>query len=92
MSLLPVRLGRLEDSAFLEEFRKHIESELLDFVTNPAGGGYGFSTASNVFNRFQNEAQLPLGDIQIRDWFVRLCQDIRLTPDEIDELRSKWFS
>lgn len=92
MSLLPVRPGRLSDEAFLEEFRKHTESELLDFLTSPAGGGYGFSSASSVFDRWQNKAQLPLGDTQVRDWFVRLCQDIRLTPDEIDRLQSKWFS
>jgi len=92
MSLLPVRPGRLEDPAFLEEFREHIASELLDFVTSPTGGGYSSASASEIFDHFQSEARFPLGDTQVHDLFVRLCQDIRLTPDEIDELQSKWFS
>ncbi len=92
MSLLPVRPNRLKDPAFLEVFREHIASELLEFVTSPMGGGYSSASSGKVFDRFRAENQLPLGDTQVQDFFVRLCQDIRLTPDEIDELRSRWFS
>jgi hypothetical protein len=94
MSLLPVRPGRLKEPAFLEAFREYIASELLEFITNPNRGGYGESRArtNRVFDRFEREGQLPLADVQIRDLFIRLCQDIRLSPDEIDELLEKWFS
>ena len=91
MSVLPVRQGRLDDPDFHEAFRWFLHWALLDFVTSPSGGGYG-SQDPELFERFQKEAQLPIGDVQVQDLFVRLCQDIRLTPDEIDELRSKWFS
>ncbi len=90
MSLLPVRLGRLNDEAFLVAFRNRIESELLEEVTHPAAG-YG-PDASTVFNRFQSDGQLPLGDKLVRGMFVRCCQEIRLTSDEIEELQSRWFS
>lgn len=93
MSLLPVRPGRVEDLAFLEAFRERVASELLEFVTNPKSGGYSsVSRSSAVFDRFEKEVQLPIGDVQIYDLFVRICQDIRLTPDEIDELQARFFS
>lgn len=91
MSVLPVRPGRLNDPDFHEAFRWFLHWALLEFVTSPGGGGYG-SQDTAVFDRFQKEAKLPRGDVQIQDLFVRLCQDIRLTPDEIDELQSRFFS
>ena len=90
MSPLPVRSGRLEDPVFLEEFRLHIVSELLELVTHP-GSGYG-SRASEIYTRFDNEGQLPLSDRLVDGMFVRCCQEISITPDEINQLQSQWFS
>lgn len=92
--LLPLRPDRLKDPAFLKAFREYVATEFLNFITEPVrDGGYGWSDGGKIFNEFfKSEGKLPLGNIHIRDWFIRICQDIRLDPDEIDELLSSWFS
>ena len=90
MSLLPVRPGRLEDSSFLLELKRHIALELLELVTHP-GSGYG-DEATSIFDRFEKEGKLPFRDKLVNGMFCRCCQEIRLTPTEISELQSAWFS
>lgn len=88
MSLLPVRPNRVVDPTFRDEFRAVIARELEEILTRP--GDYG-PEADEIFKQFVNGGWLPRHDKTIMGRFIRCCQEIRLTPDEIWTLTCLWF-
>ena len=93
MPLLPLRPGRLNDPSFLTEFRDLFSANLMDLITRP-GSGYDseLGQTAKIVENFNEGSRLPRGNRDFDDRFVRICQDVRLSCDEIDILKSMWFS
>lgn len=90
MSLLPVRARRLSEVGFHKAFHVYIAEHLVEFVTAP-----GFSSrhsSDDIVKRFEEEGVLPDDSEDLHSWFIRMCQEIRLNPDEIEILLYSYFA
>ena len=81
--------SRIEDLEFIDKFVDTYASELEDIVTKPHER---FSESDLEFvNKFRESRKLPEGNALFYNLFIRVGQDFRLTPDEIDALIERFF-
>jgi hypothetical protein len=81
--------SRLENQEFIDKFIDVYANELEKMVTEP---GSGFSEDElEIVNKFRKSKKLPRAHKWFHDLLVRVGQDFRLTPDEIDILRDKFL-
>ena len=81
--------SRLNDPEFISGFTNTLADELERMVTEP---GSTFSENDlKIVNEFRETQKLPSGHRIFHDLLVRVGQDFRLTPDEIDTLRNRFL-
>lgn len=83
------RPSRLDDNKFLDKFFDTYINELEDLVTKPGGG---FSERElEMVSAFRETKKLPKSNHAFHDRLVKIGQDFRLTPDEIDVVIDKFL-
>lgn len=81
--------SRIEDDKFIDKFIDAYADELEKMATQP---GSQFSEEElEMVNKFRESRKLLSAHKWFHDLFVRVGQDFRLTPDEIDILRDKFL-
>ena len=89
MEKFEIKKSRVEDAEFLNKFFDVYANELEDMVTRP---GSGFSEEElEMVSRFRETRKLPKENTSFHDRLVKVGQDFRLTPDEIDVILGKFL-
>lgn len=81
--------SRLDDQKFIDNFFDVYADELEKTATKP--GNRLSEDELEFVNKFRKSKKLPKGDRLFRGLFIRVGQDFRLTPDEIDALEDRFF-
>ncbi len=80
---------RVDDPAFLEKFLDTVADELEELATSP---DHQFSDSElDIVKNFREHKKLPREHLWFHNLLVRVGQDFRLTPDEIEVLRDKFL-
>lgn len=89
MEHIEEKQSRLDNLEFINKFIDVFADELEKIVTEPE------STFSEndlkIVNEFRETKKLPRDHRIFHDLIVRVGQDFRLTPDEIDTLRNRFL-
>mgnify|MGYP001576666554 CR=1 FL=1 len=89
MKNFETRSSRIEDNQFMDKFFDTYLNELEDMVTNPKN--HFFKEDLEMVRTFRETRKISGNNITFRDLLVRVGQDFRLTPDEIDVILSKYL-
>ena len=80
----PSPSSRLEDSNFVKKIRDQFADEWEELVT---GKGSFNEQAMSYVGKIRVGEKVPKSNIWLNDKLVRIGQDFRLSPDEIDKLQ-----
>ena len=81
------RVSRIENADFLAKIREDFASTLEELVTNPKPGG---SFDTSLPGKIRADEKIG-GGRDVEGILVRIGQDYRLSPDEIDALKERWL-
>jgi len=81
--------SKIEDEQFIEKFFNTYAEKLEEMVTQPNSR---FSEEElEMVNKFRELKKLPREHRWFHDLLIKIGQDFRLTPDEIDVLKDKFL-
>lgn len=81
--------SRVDNPEFIDKFIDTYASELEEMATEPKSRLTEIEL--NLINRFRESQKLPSSHRLFYDLLVRVGQDFRLTPDEIDILIERFL-
>jgi hypothetical protein len=79
------RQSRAEDPVVIQKIREQFANEWEELVTKP--GEFITEEDFTYLDKIRNGEKVPSKHKWLRDKLVRICQDLRLTPEEIDQVQ-----